>query len=198
MGEPVRRCLAPVSAGFVGQFVEADERPLDVGDVRFELFEPCGAFHRPRIVPIIVLAATNSIGTLAVCFLVAAVIVSPWALRAVRSAKAANLAARELSGDADAGDLEAADAQAASDDPPFRRDSLEAVLTRLDALARPSDAATVRLDVPIAPTYDGRPIPPEVARQILTEAVNQGGWQLADVETEGTIEWWTLAPHPPR
>ena len=211
--DPIGRDLSASASGFPIQFIERGHRLLDVGHVLFELRQTVfdvheaqpngeghGARHRRhqpnrstsvRSEAMNLLAQVSSnVATLAICLLVAAVIMSPFAWRVVKQTLAIE-AERKAATHADDAD-DSAEADQGAEDEVLEPGDIAVILETIDDWGPGSaNAKRVTLVVPQEATYRGAPLARNIADQMVTDFIDQAGWQVADRETmsDGTQHW---------
>lgn len=122
--------------------------------------------------PARLLAASNS-GVLLRSFLLAVVVVSPFALRQWWKGRSARLAAEAAA---------EAEAAALAPDPGPALPRFEEVVERIAALARDTAAgAEVEVEVPSPVTIDGAQAPPALVDALLGDALRRSGFEQVGV-----------------
>ena len=115
------------------------------------------------------LLADVGAGTLLRCLLIAVVVVTPYGLyqrSKVRKLKAEGAAAR---------------GEVPEEPPPPDPAALETVVAQVEELGRSLGAGeTDEVELPGAPTVDGRPAPAEVVDMLLTDAVRRSGLEVVE------------------
>ena len=115
------------------------------------------------------LLADVGAGTLLRCLLIAVVVVTPYGLyqrSKVRKMKAEGAAAR---------------GEVPEQPPPTDPAALETVVAQVEDLGRTLVAGTTdEVELPAAPTVDGRPAPAEVVDMLLTDAVRRSGLEVVE------------------
>jgi hypothetical protein len=145
------------------------------------------------------LAATGGYsGTMALAFLAAVLVVSPFAYRLVRR----TLELQNPAGPAPHPEDESEGPNEDSEDPDgLDQDAatpISEVLETIDDLGQgQADSPRIQIEVPTRLSHEDRPLPPNLAHQILLDALGQAGWQLADREPiDARSELWTCVGRP--
>jgi hypothetical protein len=147
-------------------------------------------------------------GTLALSFLAAVLIMSPFAYRLVRRTLALERA-RALDLEGEAADP-SEDGDRSGDEPEEAVADMSELLAVIDELGiGRADSPRVQIEIPIQRYHDGLPMSTEVSDLILVDALEQAGWQLADRElvaesgrgagrdrVAGDREVWTCVGRP--